>query len=155
MAGVPGQNLLNMALRIIARQGLVYYKAEGRTQNSIGQDVTIYDAGTTIVGSWQPVPRNLYRPYGLDLQKDYFTFYTSNNLIDIARDVSGDQIAFNGQRYQCESNNDWYEMDHWKGILCVHIGPDVAQLRLFGFNGTTPPNTYTNFKYGNFLGQET
>ena|SRR5271156_1540617 len=152
---IPGQNLLNMALRLIARQGITYYKFAGRILNSVGQDITIYGPPQTIVGSWQPVPRALYQTYGLDLQKDYFTFYTSNNILDIDRDISADQIAFNGQRYQCESDNDWYPMDGWKGVLCIHIGPDVADQVLFGFNGTTPPNTYTNFGWGNFQGQET
>ena len=26
-------------------------------------------------GSWQPVPRALMIEYGLDLQRDYYTFY--------------------------------------------------------------------------------
>jgi hypothetical protein len=118
---IPGSNLLNMALTIIAKQTIQYYKFLSRSENSIGQDVTVYDTAVNIVGSWQPVPRNLYQVYGLDLQKDYFTFYTSNDLLDISRDVSGDQVAFNGVRYQCESNTDWYQLDGWKGILCVGI----------------------------------
>ena len=151
---IPGQNLLNMALRIIARQGITYYHDLGRTQNAVGQDITQYDEGRWMVGSWQPVPRQLYQVYGLDLQKDYFTFYTSNNILDITRDVSGDQLAFNGQRYQCESNNEWYAMDGWVGVLCVHIGADNADRKIWGF-GSNPPNTYTNFGHGNFLGTET
>jgi hypothetical protein len=152
MARIPGQNLLNMALSIIARQSLNYYRFSGRTLNSIGQDVTIYDTPVILVGSWQPVPRQLYQAYGLDLQKDYFTFYSSNNILDVTRDVSGDQIAFNGQRYQCESNNDWFQLDGWKGVLCVHIGPDVSDAKVWGF-GSTPPNIYVNFGNGNFLGE--
>ena len=64
--------------------------------------------------------------YGLDLQKDYYTFYTSNDVLDIQRDVSGDQLIFNGKRYQVESNNDWYPMDGWKGIICVYIKDDAG-----------------------------
>lgn len=151
---IPGQNLLNMALTLIAKQSLTYYKFAGRSLNSVGQDVTTYDTPITLVGSWQPVPRKLYQQYGLDLQKDYFTFYTSNNVLDLQRDISGDQLAFNGQRYQCESNNDWYPMDGWKGILVVHLGPDDADPVIWGF-GSTPANSYVNFGNGNFLGQET
>ena len=154
MPYIPGQNLLNMALTVIARQGLTYYKFAGRALNSVGQDITTFDPPITLVGSWQPVPRQLYQQYGLDFQKDYFTFYTSNNVLDLERDISGDQIAFNGQRYQCESDNDWYQLDGWKGILCVHIGPDISDPAVWGF-GSTPPNTYLNFGNGNFLGSET
>jgi hypothetical protein len=120
--GIPGQNLLNMALTIIHKQEIQYYQFDSRSLNDIGQEVTVYKSAVTIVGSWQPVPRHLYMQFGLDLQKDYFTFYTSNDVLDVTRDVSGDQVSFQGRRYQCESNNDWYKLDGWKGILCVFNG---------------------------------
>lgn len=121
---IPGQNLLNMCLTVIAQQTIQYYQFVSRTPNAVGQDVTTYASVINLVGSWQPVPRKLYRIYGLDLQKDYFTFYTSNNLLDITRDVSGDQISFMGRRYQVESDNDWFQLDGWKGVLCVDLGAD-------------------------------
>ena len=147
----PGSNLLNQALTVIARQQVVYYKMTGRTLNDVGQDVTSYALGTTLRGSFQPVPRNLYPIYGLDLQKTYYTFYVPSNVLDIGRDVSGDQIAFNDDRFQCESNNDWFSIDGWKGILCVRIGIDGGDLRLFGFNTLPSSNSYKNFERGNFL----
>ncbi len=118
---IPGQNLLNMALTVIARQTLQYYQYASRALNVVGQEVTTYQSPVNMFGSWQPVPRKLYMQYGLDLQKDYFTFYTSNNVLDVVRDVSGDQLVFNGRRYQVESNNDWFELDGWKGVLCCNI----------------------------------
>lgn len=149
---IPGQNLLNMAFRIIAQQSLVYYHYLGRTQNSVGQDVSQYSDGKSIVGSFQPVPRVLYQTLGLDLQKEYWTFYTSNNVTDIGRNTAGDQIAFNGQRYQCESDNDWYFIDGWKGSLFVHIGIDSADNTVFGFNERPSINTNLNFGNSNYLG---
>ena len=101
-------------------------------------------------GSWQPVPRDTVRQYGLDLQKDYYTFYTPNNVLDLARNITADQVAFNGQLFQVESENDWYALDGWKGILCVFIGTDTQQADIFGFGGED--NNYTNFGNGNFLG---
>src|SRR5580692_4896145 len=103
--GVPGINLLNMALTIIAKQTLSYYQFVSRAPNAVGQDLTVYADPVNLVGSWQPVPRHLYDIYGLDLQKDYFTFYSSNNILDIQRDISGDQLIFMGKRYQVVSNN--------------------------------------------------
>ena len=150
---IPGQDLLKMALTMIYRQNLTYYKAVGRTLNSVGQYVTEFAQGVIMSGSWQPVPRQLYMQYGLDLQKDYYTFYTSNNVIDLDRNVSADQVAFNGQLFQVESNNDWFALDGWKGILCIHIGPDSLQANIFGF-GSSPPNSYVNFGNGNFLGSD-
>lgn len=123
---IPGQNLLNMTLRVIAQQTVQYYRFVSRSLNAVGQDIAVYASVITIVGSWQAVPRNLYITLGLDLQKDYYTFYTSNNVLDVTRDVSGDQIVFMGRRYQIESGNDWYQMDGWKGLLCIDLGPDNA-----------------------------
>lgn len=117
----PGSNLLKRAAKIINQQKITYYKANSRSLNNIGQYVTVYADAVTIIGSFQPVPRRLYEQYGLDFQKSYFTFYTANNLIDIQRDVSADQIEYNSQRYQCLSSNDWFAIDGWLGILCVLI----------------------------------
>lgn len=118
---VPGSNLLNQAFTVIARQTVNYYANTGRTTNSIGLDVTAYASVITLRGSFQPVPRKLYQQYGLDLQKSYYTFYCSANILDVARGVSGDQINFNGIRYQVESANDWFAMDGWVGVLCVQV----------------------------------
>lgn len=118
---IPGANVLNMALSVIAKQTVIYYQYISRTLNNVGIEVGNYDTGVPLAGSFQPVPRNLYNQFGLDLQRDYFTFYVSANLLDLGRDVSGDQIEFNGIRYQCESDNDWFAIDGWKGVLCVRV----------------------------------
>lgn len=118
---IPGSNILKQALSIIASQTISYYKATGRSLNAIGQYITTYASPVSILGSFQPVPRTLYQVYGLDFQKSYFTFYTSTNLIDVQRDVSPDKIVFNSQTYQCISNNDWFAIDGWVGMLCVLI----------------------------------
>lgn len=120
---VPGSNLLSIALTVINRQIVTYYRALPRTVNSVGQWVTTYDTPLDVRGSFQAVPRNLYAAYGLDFQKSYYTFYTLNDIIDLQRDVSNDQIVFNSQRFQCESNNDWFAVDKWKGVLCCLIIP--------------------------------
>jgi hypothetical protein len=152
MSFIPGQNLLNMALTLIARQGLTYYRALGRELNDLGLYDTTYANGSVMYGSWQPVPRQLMIQYGLDLQKNYFTFYTSNNVLDLDRDITADQLAFNGELYQVESANNWYRLDGWKGILCIHIGRDTRQSNIFGFGTIPSSNSYVNFEHGNFLG---
>lgn len=119
---IPGSNLLNMCLTLIAKQAVTYYEFLSRAENAVGQDITTYEAPVTLYGSFQAVPKKLYELYGLDLQKEYSTFYASNDLLDINRDVSGDQIVYNSRRYQIESANDWYAQDGWKGVLCVDIG---------------------------------
>lgn len=116
---VPGSNLLNQAMRLIASQAVEYYRATGRTVNDLGQFITSYEDPVTMYGSFQAVPKQLYQAYGLDWQRSYFTFYTSNPIKDVARDLSPDVITYGGDRYQCESNNDWYKVDGWRGVLCV------------------------------------
>lgn len=121
--GTPGSNLLKQALTVIVAQVVTYYRALPRTVNAVGQYVTTYDTPVDVRGSFQAIPRNMYQAYGLDFQKSYYTFYTLNDIIDLQRDVSNDQIVFNSLRYQCESNNDWFAVDQWKGVLCCLIKP--------------------------------
>lgn len=120
---IPGSDLLDLALSVIDSQEISYYQASSRTLNSVGQYITTYNTPISLFGSFQPVPRQLYELYGLDLQRTYYTFYVSSDLIDLQREVSGDQLVFNSQRFQCQSNNDWFAVDGWKGVLCVLLGP--------------------------------
>lgn len=119
---IPGGDLLDDALSVIDARTALYYKSNNRTLNSVGQFVTTYDAPVEVLGSMQPVPRYRYEAYGLDFSKSYYTFYTSTDIIAVNRNVSGDQIIFASQLYQCQSSNDWFTVDGWKGILCVLLG---------------------------------
>lgn len=118
---IPGANLLSMATRIIATQAFDYYAFVSRTPNAIGQDVATYATPQTLMGSIQPVSRSLYQTYGLDFDRYYLTFYVSENVIDVTRDISGDQMVFNGNPYQCVQKTDWFPQDGWTAVLCVQI----------------------------------
>ncbi len=114
-------NLLNQALSIIPRQAFTYYAFTSRVTNDVGYDVPSYADPETLYGSVQAIPRSTYQFQGLDLQKNFINVYVSKEVIDIGRDVSGDQIVFNGKRFQCESATDWYGIDGWLCILCVEV----------------------------------
>jgi hypothetical protein len=43
----------------------------------------------------------------------------------IERDTSGDQIAWDGFRWQLLSKTDWRAQDGWIQVLCVRIGPNA------------------------------
>lgn len=116
---IPGVNVLNLALRVVNPTTVVYYKYLGRTENNVGQYVNTYADPVSIKGSFQPVPKKLYQEYGLSLSKSYFMLYTSTNILDVGRNTSSDYITFAGNRYDCESGNDWFPIDGWDGILCV------------------------------------
>jgi|SRR5271154_2198455 len=118
---VPGSNILTDALSVIASEAVTYYQYLDGPLNSVGQNVTAYDSPITIYGSFQPIPKNEYQELGLDFNKSYFNLYTSNNVLDLERDVSGDQIEFKGIRYQCEALTEWFQIDGWVAVRCVAI----------------------------------
>ncbi len=127
MVRIPGGNILNTALRVIARQPFDYYAFVSRTTNVVGNDVANYADPLSLTGSVQPVPRNLYANMGLDFQKNYLNFFVERNIIDITRDVSGDYFIFNGRKFQCLSKTAWYAMDGWDQVLTVEVEPDEEE----------------------------
>lgn len=119
---IPGSNILDLALSVINSQVVQYFRFVSRTLNANKLWEIAYESPILIEGSLQPVPKQLYAEYGLDLEKTYYTFYSSNNILPVMRDVSGDQLIFNNQLFQCEATNDWFAIDGWVGVLCVRLG---------------------------------
>jgi hypothetical protein len=126
MTRVPGSNLLNTAMGVIAKQTVVWHQFIERTVDDYGIDVSKYAAAKTIRGSWQPVPRRLYQTLGLDFNKIYVTFYASKDILDVQRDVAGDQVTFCGMRYQVLQANDWNDVDGWTAVLLIQVGDKDA-----------------------------
>lgn len=118
---IPGSNLLAQALTVINPQEFAYFVFAARITNSIGLDVPVYNAALDLQGSVQPVPRTMYQIMGLDFQKNYNVFFIEQNVVDVARDVSGDQIVFSGKTYQCVSKTDWFQQDGWDAVLAVQV----------------------------------
>lgn len=122
--GIPGMNILNKAMTVIAKQEVLYTKFLERNLNDEGVWMPTYLPPVPMRGSFQPVPQRLYQQYGLDLQKNYATFYVSANMGGLSRDVSCDQISYNDKVYAVESPNDWFAQDGWVGVLCVQVTPE-------------------------------
>lgn len=118
---IPGSNLLNKALSVIAKQEFGYKRFLGRTPNDIGLDVSQYSAQRCTKGSIQPVPRNVYTMNGLDFQRTYVNVYVSRDVTDIDRDVAGDLVLFKGVTYECISRTPWHAIDGWDQVLAVKI----------------------------------
>ncbi len=114
-------NVLNMAMKVVGKQTFTYFKFRNRVTNYIGTDDSIFEAPVSVQGQVQAVPRNLYEIYGLDLQRTYLTFFISKAILDVERDVSGDQIQFGSERYQCLSETDWHAINGWTQVLAVKI----------------------------------
>ena len=118
---IPGSNILNMALSVIAKTSFNYYAFSSRFKQPNGVYLPTYAPPVALQGSVQPVPRELYQEYGLDFNKYYQNVFVSQNVVDVARDVSGDMVQIQGQMYQCESITPWYGIDGWVQILVVKV----------------------------------
>lgn len=118
---IPGIDLLGVALQVIGKQSITYYRNTGRTLGASGKYVASFGQGCCLEGSFQPVPRSRYQMFGLDFQKNYATFFASIDAMDLVRDAAGDQLTYCGKRYQVESTTPWFSQDGWKSILCVEI----------------------------------
>lgn len=119
---IHGINLYKLATSAIGTQQVQYYQFIDRTTNEVGLDVVNYAEPVTIDGSVQAASWNQLQNLGLDLTKEYITFYTDNNILTIERDTAGDQLAYQGKRYQVIGKpSDWIRQDGWNGVLCVRI----------------------------------
>ncbi len=118
---IPGGNILKTALSAIGKQQFIYYPYATRTLNAIGLYNAVYTNGVPVSGSVQPIPRSLYENMGLDFQRNYFNFFVTQDIFDVARDVSGDQFCFQGKNFQCVSKTAWYGIDGWDQVLCVEV----------------------------------
>lgn len=119
---VPGSNLLNIALTVIAADQIVLYRATGRAENNIGEWVTTYAPAFPVAGSWQPVDQTKYELLGLDLSKKYFMFYASEQITAIERGVAPDLCERNGRKYSTVSDTPWGDVDGWQSAMFVDIG---------------------------------
>lgn len=118
---IPGSNLLNQALRIIRPTTVDYYQFLGRTNNSVGLLVSNYAPAESVTASVQAVKRAQYQYMGLDYNKRYIMIWATTDLQDLFRDRSGDQIGYNGQRWELMNEEDWTDIDNWNGVLAVQV----------------------------------
>lgn len=118
---VPGSNLLAYALTVICPDSFVLHRFTGKTTNTIGLDVSAYAAPETFQGSIQAVGRRLYADMGLDFTRRYISIWVSTNIDDLYRGRAGDQVTWNGTRWQVIDENDWHPIDGWDSIIAVQV----------------------------------
>lgn len=118
---IPGANLLRMARRLIKFQQVQYLKANGRVQNAARQWVPSFDPPVTLMASVQAVARNKYAAMGLDFNSEYVNIFAEKDMVDLARDSSGDRFQFGGNTYQMSQNENWYLQDGWATCLAIKI----------------------------------
>ena len=120
----PGSNILLDAMTVLGSTTVKYFAFASVAQNSAGMDVTTYSTGVDVPGgSVQAVPRSVYKMNGLDFAKRYVEWIVPANVLDWARDMSGDVIEVLGRRFQLPGNEAWYSIDGWDAVVCIDIGP--------------------------------
>lgn len=123
---IPGANVLRQALTVIRADTVQYYRFIGRTTNPIGLDVSTYAASVDIEASVQAVPRSQYQRLGLDYVKRYIALWSVSDINDLSRGSSGDQLGYNGRRYELINEEDWTLIDGWNGTLAVEVGAETG-----------------------------
>jgi hypothetical protein len=118
---VPGSNLLNMAMGLIGAQAVGWRKYLGKVTNAAGFDVITWAEAVTVYGSFQPVSDAMVQQLGLDMTKNYATFFASENFGEVDRDKTGDRLVYAGKTYQIESKTPWHSQDGWDYVLCVEV----------------------------------
>ena len=122
---IPGSDLLTLAMSVLGSSSVDYYAFSSRTPNIAGIDVTNYlPAVTYDQGSVQAIARQNYQRLGLDYNKRYIIWYIPDvDAVDLARDVSGDVIETLGRRWELVGAQDWLQIDGWRSLMAVDIGP--------------------------------
>jgi len=120
---IPGSNLLGVAMSVLARSEVKYFKRLPSVVQANGIKANVFADGVLDKsGIVQPVQKSAYAQNGLDLQKSYIDWWVQQDVIDLGRGNAGDQIEYKGRRYQLMSEQDWFRMDRWTQVRCVDIG---------------------------------
>ena len=91
------------------------------TTNEIGLDVRDYDQPITRSGSVQSVDVSDIKNMGLDFTKSYIQVWTETPVNAVERDRSGDQIIWNGRRFEIQGETDWNAVDGWNSFTAVEV----------------------------------
>ena len=118
---MPGGNLLNMASRVIAFQGVELLPFVDRIKNEARVYINSYGAPVPIKGSAQPVPATAYAALGLERKNNYLMVWSSANIAGVGIDTSSDRIRYNAKIYKAVGSTDWKAQDGWQGYLFVEV----------------------------------
>ena len=121
MTTIPGANLFTLASQLIRLQDAQVLRRTGRTKNNKLQYVTAFADPVAIRVSAQPLIRSVYKQLGLDFKKTAIQFYTNSLVEDLERDGAGDNILYDGRRFEVISYKNWRLVDGWLNIIAVEI----------------------------------
>lgn len=115
------QNLLKQALKLIPPEKFEYLKFKSETVNSFGISLPTYAEPVTVSGSAQTPELYLYQQLGLELEKNYRTFYASIDIKGNEVNPQPDRFIYKGRVYEVVKNSPWFEYDGWCGVLAVEL----------------------------------
>lgn len=119
---VPGSNLLALALGVIGNQIVGWRKYVGVTTLPSGvQSPTWEDDATDLAGSLQPADTTLIQQLGLDMTREYCTFYAPAQFREVDRDQTGDLLIYAGKTYQVLDKASWFPQDGWERVMCIRV----------------------------------
>jgi hypothetical protein len=118
---IPGGNILNQALSLIAAKTISWLPHTGETTGANLMVAPTYGAPVSIQASVQPVSQQLMELLGLDMNRSYVKIFTSNNVFGVQRDIASDQFQIGPDLFQGISKTAWYYIDNWVEILAVKV----------------------------------
>ena len=114
-------NVLGAAQSVIGKQTITLYRFSGRVINAAGLYESGYEDPVQVECSVQPVSRSMYEKMGLNFEKSYISILAIADIKDVGRDRSGDQIVFNGNKYEAIGKTPWNAPAGWNRIVCVKV----------------------------------
>lgn len=120
---IPGADLLAMALSIMEPATVLLYPFVSRNVNAVGYEVGTHGEPITLEGSVQAVPLAEFEKLGLDLSREYITFYASAVMQNSGRDRENDYLVWAGFRWDIVNVTAWHGIDGWSSVLAVKVKP--------------------------------
>ena len=120
---IPGNNLLRMALQVIApTQGVAFQQYLGEQENDFGGTAVSYGPTTPLFNvSVQPVTKSQIQQMGLAVNKSYITVWCDSQIEGSYRGRQNDIILWDGAKWEVQPESDWIKQDGWEQILAVKL----------------------------------
>lgn len=113
-------NLLNIALSVLPKTKAKWYQFDKLEVDSRGREKVTYKEPINIIGSFQAMDIKTVQEMGLDINKDYKAFYTSNNVKQVQRQTSPDYLEILEDKYDVlDVPNNWFKINSWNGFICI------------------------------------
>lgn len=122
----PGSNLLKIAQRVIKFQRVFWHQFAERSEDELGEFVSLYNAPQVIKGSWQPIDRSRYEALGLDFASKYYNFFTPHGVLGVSEGRGTDLIDYQGRRHEVVDVIPWQTEDGWSGVRLIDVGPSTV-----------------------------